>query len=108
MTAGDRSATKAGGDGGAAAHAAIGTLRWRCRRGMKELDVLLERFAQQLLPQASATECQVFAELLALPDPVLAGYLLGGAVPVEPHLAHASSRIRALCRLGHPSEVFCP
>ncbi len=104
----DRSATSTAAEAGGAAHAAIGNLRWRCRRGMKELDVLLERFAQQLLPQASATECQEFAELLALPDPVLAAYLLGGAVPVEPHLAQASARIRALCRLGHPSEVFCP
>jgi len=62
---------------------------------MKELDVLLECFTQRLLPQASAAECRVFAELLALPDPVLAGYLLGGAVPAEPHLAQASRRIRA-------------
>jgi antitoxin CptB len=103
----DRGATRTAGDAGGTAQALIGTLRWRCRRGMKELEVLLERFAQQLLPQATATECLEFAELLALPDPVLAAYLLGGAVPVEPHLAQASARIRALCRLGHPSEVFC-
>ena len=107
MIMADRSAATAASNG-SAAHAAIGTLRWRCRRGLKELDVLLERFAQQLLPQASAAERQVFAELLALPDPVLAGYLLGGVVPAEPHLAQASSRIRALCRLDHGSAVFCP
>ena len=108
MTPTDRSATNSAGDGDTAACAALGTLRWRCRRGMKELDVLLERFAQQLLPQASAAVCRVFAELLALPDPLLAGYLLGGAVPVEPHLAQATARIRALCRLDHGSAVFCP
>jgi len=62
----------------ATAAAVIGPLRWRCRRGMKELDVLLERFALQVLPQATPAECRVFAELLALPDPLLAGYLLGG------------------------------
>jgi antitoxin CptB len=76
-----------------------GRLRWRCRRGMKELDVLLERFAQHLLPQASAADCRVFSELLDLPDPLLAGYLLGGEVPAEPHLAQAIVRMRALCRL---------
>ena len=107
MSMTDRSATKAAGNDGTAA-SAIGTLRWRCRRGMKELDVLLERFAQQLLPAASAADCRVFAELLALPDPVLAGYLLGGVVPVELHLAQATARIRTLCRLDHRSEVFCP
>ena len=76
-----------------------GRLRWRCRRGMKELDVLLERFAQQLLPQAGVADCRVFSELLDLPDPLLAGYLLGGEVPAEPHLAQAIGRMRALCRL---------
>jgi len=76
-----------------------GRLRWRCRRGLKELDVLLERFAQQLLPQASAADCRVFSEVLDLPDPLLAGYLLGGEVPAEPHLAQAIGRMRALCRL---------
>ena len=76
-----------------------GRLRWRCRRGLKELDVLLERFAQQLLPQASAADCWVFSEVLDLPDPLLAGYLLGGEVPAEPHLAQAIGRMRALCRL---------
>ncbi len=95
-----RSTTAAAGLECAATQSAIGPLRWRCRRGMKELDVLLERFAQQLLPQASAAECRVFAELLALPDPLLAQYLLAGKPPAEPHLAQATSRIRALCRLN--------
>jgi len=88
------------------AAAVIGPLRWRCRRGMKELDVLLERFALQVLPQATPAECRVFAELLALPDPLLAGYLLGGAAPAEPHLAQAVRQIRALCRLDDGSAVF--
>jgi succinate dehydrogenase flavin-adding protein (antitoxin of CptAB toxin-antitoxin module) len=74
---------------------------------MKELDVLLERFAEQLLPRASDSECQAYEELLALPDPLLARYLLGGEAPAEPHLAQAASRIRALCRLNDGQGVFC-
>jgi antitoxin CptB len=93
-------------DGRAAASAATGLLRWRCRRGKKELDVLLDRFARQVLPQASPGECRVFAELLALPDPLLEGYLLRDEAPAEPHLAQAVGRIRALCRLGDGSAVF--
>jgi len=73
---------------------------------MKELDVLLERFARQVLPQATQAECRVFAELLALPDPLLAGYLLGGELPAEPHLAQAVRRIHALCRLADGSALF--
>ncbi len=95
-----RSTTAAADIERAATQSVIGPLRWRCRRGMKELDVLLERFAQQVLPQASAAECRVFAELLALPDPLLAEYLLAGEAPAEPHLAQAAYRIRALCRLN--------
>ena len=91
-----------------AATSANGPLRWRCRRGMKELDVLLERVAQQLLPQASPADCRLLAELLALPDPLLARYLLAGEPPAEPHLAQAVTRVRALCRLDDRSAVFCP
>jgi antitoxin CptB len=92
---------------GPAVAAALGTLRWRCRRGTKELDVLLERFAQRGLAQATAVECQLFAEVLALPDPLLAGYLIGGETPAEPHLAQVIGRMRALCRLDDGSAVFC-
>jgi succinate dehydrogenase flavin-adding protein (antitoxin of CptAB toxin-antitoxin module) len=74
---------------------------------MKELDVLLEGFARQMLPGASAQERAAFAELLALPDPLLVAYLLGGEVPPEPRLARLVARISALCRLDDVSAVFC-
>jgi antitoxin CptB len=69
-------------------------LLWHCRRGMKELDILLERFALEALPHASPQERQAFTELLEHPDPVLAGYLLGGETPAEVHLAGVVRRIR--------------
>jgi len=81
-------------------------LLWQCRRGMKALDALLERFAREGLPKATPREWQAFAELLTLPDPVLAGYLLGGEGPSEPHLLELVGRIGALCRSGG-SAVFC-
>ncbi len=70
-------------------------LRWRCRRGMKELDVLLERYAAAL-PQADSAERRLLARLLERPDPELAGYLLGGEAPEEPELAALVTRITAL------------
>ena len=69
-------------------------LLWHCRRGMKELDVLLERFALGALPSASAQERKAFGELLELTDPALAGYLLGGEVPPQADLARLVRRIR--------------
>jgi antitoxin CptB len=83
-------------------------LLWRCRRGMKELDVILERFAREALPLASKEERGALAELLALPDPLLAGYLLGETTPADPRLASLAARIRDLCRSGVGSGVFCP
>ena len=68
-------------------------LLWRCRRGMKELDVLLERFARRELPVFSVEERNTFARFLELPDPVLIDYLLGQTIPPEPDLAQLARRI---------------
>jgi antitoxin CptB len=68
-------------------------LLWRCRRGMKELDVLLERFARRELPEASAEQRQTLTRFLDLPDPVLIEYLLGQSIPPDPELASLVHRI---------------
>ena len=70
-------------------------LLWRCRRGMKELDVLLERFAKGMLPTASPEERRVFERLLQLPDPMLVDYLLGQVIPEDAELARLLQRIVA-------------
>ncbi len=69
-------------------------LLWRCRRGMKELDVLLERFARRELPGYVPEQRRTLARLLELPDPDLVDYLLGQAIPPEPALAELVLRIR--------------
>jgi len=74
-----------------------GRLLWRCRRGMKELDVLLERFARQRLGSADAAECHTFARFLELPDPLLADYLLRSEVPREPEFAALARSISGVC-----------
>jgi antitoxin CptB len=54
-------------------------LRWRCRRGMRELDVILERYLTERFPGASPALQQAFVALLELQDPDLAALLLGQA-----------------------------
>jgi antitoxin CptB len=76
----------------------LGRLRWRCRRGMKELDVVLERYVQRGLAQAGKLERETLAELLSLADPELAGYLLAGETPADPRLAQLVGHMRRLCR----------
>lgn len=54
-----------------------GRLAWRCRRGMKELDLVLTRYLRERWPSASGEERHLFERILDLPDPELAAYLMG-------------------------------
>jgi antitoxin CptB len=58
-------------------------LRWRCRRGMRELDVMLARYLDRVWQAASPAERDAFAHLVELQDPELFGYLVGRATPAE-------------------------
>jgi antitoxin CptB len=80
-------------------------LLWRCRRGMRELDIVLARFARETLPGATPAERQALAELLELPDPLLAAWLLGETPPAEGRFAALAARIRDLCRSGGAAAV---
>ncbi len=64
-----------------------GRLRWHCRRGMKELDVLLERWFDTRFETADAPRREAFRQLLDEPDPQIAEWLIGGARPDEAELA---------------------
>jgi antitoxin CptB len=72
----------------------LGKLRWRCRRGMKELDVLLTRYVNERFCGASNLEQALFKELLETEDSVLYGYCMGGEKP-PPRFAALIERITA-------------
>ena len=61
----------------------IGKLRWRCRRGMKELDLLTLGYLEQHYPTAPVEEQQAFAALLELQDPLLMSYMVGRETPAD-------------------------
>jgi len=69
-------------------------LLWRCRRGMKELDILLERYVRSGVAQASAEERATLTQLLELPDPELADYLFGHISASDPRIARLVADIR--------------
>ncbi len=72
-------------------------LAWRCRRGIKELDLLLENWLLKHFETATDEQRARFASLLELPDPELAGYLLGALRPgpAEAALAAAIAAVRS-------------
>ncbi len=66
----------------------IARLRWRCRRGMKELDLLLGDWLERRWPLADAARRHSFQWLLEQPDPEIASWLIGGLRP--PDAGHAA------------------
>ena len=72
-----------------------GTLRWRCRRGMKELDLMLQEWLDRRYPQASSAERALFARILELPDPQIACYLLRHETPDDPAMATLVAQLAA-------------
>ena len=74
----------------------IGKLRWRCRRGMKELDLLTLGYLERHYLAAPAEEQQAFAELLELQDPLLMSYMVGRETPADATVARVVGVMRTL------------
>lgn len=81
-----------------ASHINPDQLRWRCRRGMRELDSVLLGFLEREFDQLDDLQKSAFAEVLSLPDPEVYGYLAERSVPEDPAIAHIFERIRTSIR----------
>ncbi len=69
-------------------------LRWRCRRGLLELDLVLLRFVDERYPTLPQSEKSGFQELLSLPDATLLDYLAGRDKPADKVLREIVRKIR--------------
>lgn len=79
----------------------ISRLKWQCRRGMLELDLMLESFVEHQWPGLNDSERQAFLALLDYPDQLLFDYLLGESKPTDGEMMHVVNRIRASA--AHPA-----
>ncbi len=61
--------------------AELDRIRWHCRRGLLELDIVLNRFLDRELGSLSAAELQAFKGLLDLSDNDLWDLVSGRAEP---------------------------
>jgi antitoxin CptB len=68
-------------------------LHWQCRRGMRELDILLERYLENSYAESDSAEKSAFRQLLTLSDPELAAYLLRGVSPDDVLTCNVIARI---------------
>lgn len=69
-------------------------LSWQCRRGMRELDVLLGNFLDRRYSSLDDIEQRTFELLLEYPDAVLLELLMGRMTPADADMAKIVTQIR--------------
>jgi antitoxin CptB len=69
--------------------------RWQCRRGMLELDLLLNNFVDKKVNSLSEQEKQSFELLLSYPDQTLLDLLLGNSVSSDPVISIIVQQIQS-------------
>jgi antitoxin CptB len=67
----------------------LSKLRWQCRRGTLELDLLLSRYLEKGYPVATHHQQALFVQLLAFEDDTLLDVLITGT-------AHPSTQMQTL------------
>lgn len=72
----------------------LSRLRWRCRRGMLELDLLLQPFLDSGYEELDEAEQRGFLQLLELPDQDLFEQLMEIKEPEEKELSRVITKIR--------------
>ena len=70
-------------------------LRWKCRRGMLELDLVLNQFLEQEYTGLDADSKQVFVTLLEAGDEELWTLIIDEKACTDPGLQTVMGRIRA-------------
>ena len=71
-------------------------LKWRCRRGMLELDILLNSYLDKSYSTMTPQQGAVFSEVLDYPDQVLFDLLLGNMQSSDRSVNKLISEIQAI------------
>ncbi|MEO6967415.1 MAG: succinate dehydrogenase assembly factor 2 [Rhodanobacteraceae bacterium] len=74
-------------------------LRWRCRRGTRELDALLGGWLDRHAAGANGAALDAFDDLLDQPDPDLWDWLTGHAPPPRADWRAIVAQIRSATRM---------
>lgn len=72
----------------------LNRLRWRSRRGLLELDLVLEKFLATGLQQLSPAEVEAYKDLLLLPDNDLLDLVNGKTELDQERLQHIVRLLR--------------
>lgn len=69
-------------------------LSWQCRRGMLELDLMLETFVEKCYDDLPIKTKHAFHQLLKCQDQFLLDYLLGQEIPTNKDVADVAKQVR--------------
>jgi len=69
--------------------------RWQCRRGMLELDLLLNNFVDKKVNDLTPQQKKSFELLLSYPDQTLLDLLLGNSVSSDPSISTIVKKIQS-------------
>jgi succinate dehydrogenase flavin-adding protein (antitoxin of CptAB toxin-antitoxin module) len=76
--------------------AELDKIRWHCRRGLLELDLILEKFNREHLTKLGAMELDCYTELLALADNDLLDLIMARAALHSPRCGAVLQLLRAV------------
>ncbi len=71
-------------------------LRWKCRRGMREMDILMTRFLERGYTLMDSSGQQAFERLLDEPDQDILAWLWSDSLPEDPQLAELIVHMRPI------------
>ena len=74
----------------------LSRLRWLCRRGMKELDLVMSGYLDRYYSTAAPSQQAQFRGMLQMPDPDLYNLLVGRDEPNDPELVALLQVLRKL------------
>ncbi len=76
----------------------INQLRWACRRGLLELDLLLNSYVDKVYAQLTDVEKRQFISLLDMQDQEMYEMLSGKTSPNDKQVAELLAKIRSCMR----------
>ena len=85
---------------GTAVRLTEGYFRWHCRRGMKELDFILNRYLDAQYSRMNDATKQLFDDMLAEEDMLLWYWLSGKSQPADTNLRF-KPLVEQICAAGY-------
>lgn len=72
----------------------LNKLRWMCRRGMRELDMLLLGYLERHYPEAEPAAQRAFARVLEMQDPDIYSLLMGRSQTQDREISYVIAILR--------------